>query len=123
MAKYRLCVIFLNSFAKPGRAAVWKLPHKLILWSNFEVAARPGFAKEFKNISHKLYLVIILTCLRESGDSKKIGEAYSTAAQKPIVNFNSVLKYQSTREGTSKMQDFKVLSCQLAKGQLEPKGR
>ena len=40
------------------------------------MAARPGFATEFKNISHKCYLVIILTCLQESGDSKKIGEVY-----------------------------------------------
>ena len=74
MAKYHLCEIFLNSVEKPGRAAVWKLLHKLILWSNFEVAARPGFSKEFKNILHRWYLTINLTCLQKSGDSKKIGE-------------------------------------------------
>ena len=75
MTKYFLCEIFLDSVAKSGRAAVWKFLHKLILWSNFEVAARPGFVTEFKNILHKCYLAIILTCLQESGDSKKIGEA------------------------------------------------
>ena len=37
------------------------------------MAARPGFATEFKNISQKFYLVIILTCLQKSGDSKKVG--------------------------------------------------
>ena len=76
MAKYHLCETFLNSVAKPGRAATSKLLHKINLWSNFQSPVRPGFATEFKNISHKCYLVIILTCLRESGDSKKIGEAY-----------------------------------------------
>ena len=41
-----------------------------------QTTARPGFATEFKNISHKCYLAIIITCLQESDDSKKNGEAY-----------------------------------------------
>ena len=63
----------LNSFARPGRAATSKLLHKINLWSNFQTAARPGFTTEFKNISHKCYLAIVLTCLQVLGDSKKLG--------------------------------------------------
>ena len=58
---------------KPARASISKLLHKINLWCNFQTIARPGFATEFKNISHKCYLAIIMTCLQVSGDSKKLG--------------------------------------------------
>ena len=61
---------------------------RLVIFSNFEVAARPGFVTEFKNILHKCYLVIILTYLQESGDSKKIGEVYSQRILKIVFKIN-----------------------------------
>ena len=42
--------------------------------SNFH----PRFAIEFKNTSHKCYLVNVLTCVQVSGDSKKNGKVYCT---------------------------------------------
>ena len=52
------------------------LDHNNLSGRNIEVAAT-----EFKNMSYKYYLAIVLTCLQVSGDFKKIGRSIMVSSE------------------------------------------
>ena len=105
----------MKFYCETGCSSTYKLLNKINLWSNFQTAARPGFASEFKNISHKCYLFIVLTCLQESGDSKKIGEVYYASLSWKLSNFPKKWQIRSFASFQNLFRFTNTIDVQISK--------